>query len=95
MGKGQSLFQKIEDEAFLSAGALPGRPIVELSGDRRVLIEHHFGVKEYGPGRITVNMSYGQISVLGDQLEILRMTKEQLVIGGRIGSVSLQRREKS
>lgn len=92
MGKGQNFFQQLANQASLSAGAMPARPIVELSGDRRVLIEHHFGVKEYGRTRITVKMSYGQVSIQGECLEILRMTKEQLVICGRIDEIQLQRR---
>lgn len=94
MGKGQRFLGALTDEAFLSAGALPGHPIVELSGDRRVLIEHHFGVKEYGQGRITVKMGYGQLSVEGEGLEILRMTKDQLVIRGIITGLTLHRRKK-
>ena len=31
---------------------LPGQPVVELVGDRRVLIENHIGVTEYGTERI-------------------------------------------
>lgn len=88
----RGFFQRLADEASLSAGALPGYPIVELAGDRRVLIENHFGVKEYGRDRITVKVSYGQVSVSGECLEILRMTKEQLVICGRICAVTLHRR---
>lgn len=92
MGRGHLFFQQLADQASLSAGAVPIRPIVELSGDRRVLIEHHFGVKEYGRTRITVKMSYGHVSIQGECLEILRMTKEQLVIRGRIDEIHLQRR---
>lgn len=94
MGKGRGFIQRMVDEASLTAGALPGFPIVELAGDRRVLIENHFGVKEYGRSRITVKVSYGQVSITGEQLEILRMTREQLVICGRICGITLQRREK-
>lgn len=94
MGKGQHFFQRLVDEADLAAGALPGQPIVELSGDRRVLMEHHLGVKEYGHTRITVNMGYGQVSITGNNLKILRMTRQQLVICGRIDGIALLRKGK-
>lgn len=86
---GKDFFQRLTE----GAEALPGRPIVELSGDRRVLIEHHFGVKEYGRQRITVAMAYGQAVILGQNLEILRMTRDQLVIRGSIRGISLEGRE--
>lgn len=94
MGKGHIFIQRLVDQTSLSAGAMPGHPIVELSGDSRILIEHHFGVKEYGRSRITVKMRYGQVCVQGENLEILRMTKEQLVICGRIDQICLQRKER-
>ena len=47
MGKGRMILQRLADGADLSAEPLPGQPIVEIAGDRRVLIENHFGVKEY------------------------------------------------
>lgn len=94
MGKGHNFIQRLVDQGSLAAGAVPGHPIVELSGDRRVLIEHHLGVKEYGRSRITVKMNYGQVSIQGQDLEILRMTREQLVICGRIEGICLQRRAK-
>lgn len=92
MGKGRLIFQRLVEDAELTAGALPGYPIVEIAGDRRVLIENHGGVKEYGRNRITVSLSFGQVSVMGECLEILRMTKQQLVICGRIDGITLHRR---
>lgn len=92
MGRGRFFLGRLMDEADLDA--LPGHPVVELAGDSRVLIENHFGVTEYGMDRITVAMGYGQVSILGGRLEILRMTREQLVICGRITGLELKRREK-
>lgn len=74
--------------------ALPGLPVVELFGDQRVLIENHGGVTEYGGCRIQVQMAYGQLAVCGQELQLARMTREQLVISGRIDSVTLCRRGK-
>lgn len=92
MGMGRYLLERLADEADLTAEPLPGQPIVEIAGDRRVLIENHFGVKEYSRERITVKVKYGFVSVCGCHLELMRMTKEQLVICGRIDGVMLQRR---
>lgn len=72
----------------------PGVPVVELAGDHRVLIERHRGITEYSRERICVCMRYGQVAVSGCALEICRMSKEQLVITGRIDSVQLMRRGK-
>lgn len=89
-----NLLQSITEKADLPAEPLPGMPLIELAGDRRVLIENHSGVTEYGREKIQVKVRYGQICVCGAGLELSRMTKQQLVISGRIDTVSLLRRRK-
>lgn len=92
MGKGRFFLERLTEDANLVAEQLPGQTIVELAGDRRVLIENHFGVKAYGREQIIVKVKYGYVCVCGCGLELLRMSREQLVIRGRIDGVTLQRR---
>lgn len=84
--------QRIADGADLYGEPLPGIPIVEIAGDRRVLIERHRGVIEYGEQRIRVRVSYGIICITGSCLELTQMTKQQLIVSGQIDCVQLQRR---
>lgn len=85
--------QHIADSADLEGEMLPGVPVVELAGDRRLLIERHGGVTQYSGECICIKVRYGQVCVRGSALELTRMTREQLVISGRIDCVELQRRE--
>lgn len=94
MGERGKWMDKITRQMELSPEPVPGLPLVEISGQRRVLIENHRGVSGYGRQQITVRVSYGEISVRGCGLELARMSREQLVITGRIDCVSLNRREK-
>ena len=71
---------------------VPGLPILELAGDRRVLIENHCGVKEYSRERICIGVKYGTVCVCGFGLELACMTREQLVICGRIDGITVHRR---
>jgi len=84
--------QRIADESGLYGENLPGVPIVEIAGDRRVLIERHYGVVEYGTQRIRVRTIYGSICISGCNLQLKQMTKQQLIISGQIDSVQIQRR---
>lgn len=84
--------QRLADGMDLSTEPLPGVPLVEISGENRVLIESHRGVTQYSGDRICVKMKYGHIAVQGCGLELGRMTRDQLIICGRIDSVSLIRR---
>lgn len=86
--------QRLAEGMELPGEAAPGLPLVEICGQRRVLIENHRGVLSYGRELIRVCVSYGAVEVRGCGLELARMTREQLVICGRIDSVSLVRRGK-
>lgn len=92
MGKGHNFFDHMLAQTALAPESVPGLPIVEIAGESRVLIENHQGVAAYGTERILVNVKFGMISICGCNLEMLHMTKEQLVIHGRIDTVGLQRR---
>lgn len=85
--------ERVTNGLDLPAEPIPGQPLVELIGERRVLIENHDGVTQYGREKICVKVKYGQIAVQGCGLELARMTKEQLIICGRIDSVTLMRRK--
>lgn len=75
----------------LSDEALPAQTVVEVLGDQRVLIEHHHGITEYSRQRIQARVKYGILCICGSGLELCKMTGNQLVILGRIDSLTLFR----
>lgn len=78
----------------LAGEPLPGVPLVEIAGERRVLIENHQGVTAYCREQIQIRVGFGELCVCGAGLELMQMTGQQLVICGRIDSVNLIRRER-
>lgn len=92
MKRNEPILQRFTDRVDLAGEPIPGQPVVEIAGDNRVLIENYGAVREYSPQKIGIRVKYGTVVVCGCGLELRRMTKEQLVIAGRIDSVSLQRR---
>ena len=93
MDRANRFWEQLSRQADLPDEVFPGQPLIEIVGDRRVLIEHHRGVREYGPDKICVNVSYGFIQVLGQNLHLRCMTRSQLVICGRICGIALIRKE--
>ncbi len=81
----------LRDAADLQEESLPGEPLVEILGNSRVLIEHHRGVTEYTRERITVQVKRGEVCILGDRLELAKMTEQLLVVSGCVYGVNLQR----
>ena len=86
-----SWMQRLTEEMELEQEPMPGRSIVEISGDNRVFLENHGGVQSYGREEIYVRTSYGMVCIRGCGLELGKMTRHQLVIRGKIDCVSLKR----
>lgn len=76
---------------MMSAQTIPGIPLMELLGDKRVLVENYNGVLTYERGKICVSVQYGTLQILGTDLEICYMSKHQLVICGEICGVIIER----
>ena len=91
MGKNRNIMERVAAAVDLQDEPFPGLPLVEIAGDRRVLIENHRGVLEYGAQIIRVKVKYGHICICGNALELARMNRGQLVISGRVDSVQLIR----
>lgn len=92
MGRSYRFLERFAERAELETEPMPAQTIVEIAGDSRVLVENHEGVKAYSSEKILIGVKYGCICICGCRLTLIRMTKEQLVIRGKIDSVSLQRR---
>ena len=90
---GREWMRRLTQGLEMAGETLPGMTVAELAGDRRVRVEGHRGVTEYDPGRVTVKVSWGALSVTGAGLELRQMSREQLVICGRIDTVELRRGE--
>lgn len=78
--------------AHLYGEPLPGIPLVEIWDQKRVLIENHQGIVGYGCEEILVKVRFGRICVCGENLKLAKMSKEKLVITGKICAVNLQGR---
>lgn len=92
MGRKNRIMELLADSAELETEPMPAQPIIEISGEQRMLVENHRGVSAYSSERILINVEFGAVCVCGCGLRLLCMTREQLVIRGRIDTVSLQRR---
>lgn len=92
MGEKQSLLQRLSRELELEGEPVPGQSLIEIAGDSRILVENHAGVMGYSRDCICVKLKTGTAEICGHSLELSRMTREQLVISGKIDAVTLHRR---
>lgn len=91
MKRHKDLMDILTRNANLPTEPIPKVPLVEISGNKRILIENHKGVSVYKVNEIHVKVSFGCLQICGSNLELAQMTKQQLVITGLITDVSLCR----
>jgi sporulation protein YqfC len=89
MKERKNVMQNLANAADLAGELLPGETLLELFGNKRVLIEHHCGVSEYTPCTIRVKTKKGYLCVHGTHLELCKMSAQQLVIIGSIETISI------
>ncbi len=90
MERGRRIVRRLGERTDLQDECTAVLPLIEIAVNQRVLIEHHCGVIEYGRQKIVVRLKKGEVTVLGDGLELSQMTANQLVITGCIHSVDLE-----
>ena len=66
---------------------MPGIPLTEVLGNRRVLIENHLGIAAYSSNSIHVNVSKGIVCIEGSSLEIVCISKEKMIVNGCIDCI--------
>lgn len=93
MEKPNRFWERLAFQTELDTEPLPAQPIIEIGGDSRVFVENHRGVQAYSSERVIVGLKFGRICVCGRGLVLTRMSREQLLIQGKIDSVTLLRRD--
>lgn len=84
-----SAWKEMANGAKVSAGGI-NQTLVEIVGTGRVLIEHHRGILSYGTGEILAGASFGRVRIIGSELRLCCMSREQLFISGSIQEISLE-----
>ena len=95
MGRKKKLTERMEQAGDRARRNLTVKPLVEIYGTQRVLIEHHRGICRYGSEESWVNAQNGKIIIQGEGLNLARIGREQLVICGRIHLVRFCGREEA
>ena len=87
----KSMGNRLAIAAALPSESAPNNPVIEILGYRRVFLENHNGIAEYGAEKILVKVSYGKVCITGKSLQLAEMSKSSLVITGQIDCVSMHK----
>lgn len=95
MKRKKSILEQVLHGSELYSQPLPSVPLVEIVGNKRVLIENHTCIDSYCAQEICIRVKYGCIIVKGDHLFLDYMSPEKLVITGCICCIHLNCRSGS
>ena len=87
----EKLWGKLPELLDLPDQALPGVPIIEVYGDRRVLVEGRCAVTRYDNECVQLRNSCGCISVSGCGLQMAELSYNRMIITGTICNISISR----
>lgn len=83
----KGLCEDLAERLDLPNEALSGAVKLTAVGDRRLLIENHRGLLEYGSEQIRVSTGRGQIVLRGSELRMSAMNQTELLVSGRLQSL--------
>lgn len=64
---------------------------VEITGTHQVLLVGHKGIRSYGEREMIVDLDSAAVILQGDGFHIKAMTRQELLISGKIVSIQFQR----
>ncbi len=70
---------------------MSGLPKITIIGDRKVSIVNHLGITEYSVTRIRIRLGKVEVETCGNMLKIVNITKEEVLIEGRVDKVGFLR----
>lgn len=88
----KNLMDRVTAAIDLSTEPIPGKPLIEIFDNRKILIENHCGVLSYEPDKICIKTKYGNVIVCGEALNLSKMSRDILCICGTVFSVNLKER---
>lgn len=87
MMRRKRILEQVMHGMELSSEVSPKESLVEMISGKRVLIEHHNGIRQYNCERILVKLMNGELCIIGKKLSVSLMTKDRLIIKGVIESI--------
>ena len=76
--------EKAADFFDLPQEVVAGMPRITVTGCRRVMVENHRGILEYGEREIQINGGRMVLTVRGSGLELRSLNTSELLVTGRI-----------
>ncbi len=81
--------RKVADWTELPQNLVAGMSFVSLTGNTQLVMENHRGLRCFSSQCMVVASAHGILTVMGDDLLVQILTRDELIIRGRIRQVIL------
>jgi len=89
VGRSIPIAVRIAEKFDLPLEAVSGVPRLTVTGDRQALVENHRGILIYCRERIEIDGGGIKLIICGDKMELAAMSRQEILIKGRIISAEL------
>ena len=90
MDRKEPIFQRIIRSSELANQSLTAKPLIEIVGCNRLLVENHICIISYSLQEISVRVKYGRITIHGDRLRLAYISTDKIVVTGCLYDIQLQ-----
>ena len=84
MKKIRAAAEELSDRLGLSEDLTFGSAKLTVIAGKKILVENHRGILEYGSDRIVINLDKGRIALSGCDFTLDAMNRNELLICGRL-----------
>lgn len=88
--KKDNFLEKAADIFDLPGEVVAGMPRITVTGCRRVLVENHKGILEYGTDEIHINGGKMVLILRGSGMELRSLNPTELLITGRLSGMEFE-----
>lgn len=88
--KKDNFLEKAADILDIPGEVVAGMPRITVTGCRRVLVENHKGILEYGSEEIHINGGRMVLKLRGKGMELRSLNTTELLITGRITGMDFE-----
>jgi sporulation protein YqfC len=82
--------EKAADILDLPEEVVAGMPRITVTGCKRVMVENHRGILEYGDREIQINGGRMVLTLRGENLELRSLNTTELLVTGRLTGMEFE-----
>jgi len=85
----ENLRVRLAETLGLPYDTVLGYPMLQLAGNRKIRVENHTGVRRLAADGIWLGTPKGVVRLLGSELYLARLDKDEAVVAGRLEQIDL------